>query len=560
MYLKIDLYTPKYNSYIGGLRLKNKFLKNFTTSIKNGVKVFDSYVFYHSGRVNDTAKDKRLYKLLGTSYESLSKQNYKGLDDAYFYLKPWSKEKVKIEDNPIKDYVNLHSTIGVEYVVRISYTEENFKKHIVPRPPISNISIQNKIMTGDTSIFEDGGVTYVTDNTIAFMSFMDKDNVIFDRSIRVLGRTVTKSRIVDNLLVTKIAFEYRFTRKIDCYATGAILGINAIQGHLSSVKKTELTFYKDIEKYISLIETNVYNSCFLHHGGKTYLKYDSAEDFKGREFIHYVPPMITMGYSRTKCSGFFGCFLGAILTLLVIAIAFYVAGPVGGGAVASSLSTAAVVASWLGTFSLALTIGLIGLGGIQFLLRESGEYATAYSMKGSMVFLSDFAKITGYMASITGLYASINTVRQKMAQDLVKDGVLSTSTKKLALELAIDITISVNTLILNKTNTPLNVIKAGVSGDLFTFSGKSSMQIANTVIGWLNVIATVYTKMIAPNPNPSVPNETTQKDVSNNMNNFQLIQSNFENYHYVDLNAVMDNMPKAMTQDTVNTIPYNKYY
>ena len=112
MYIVEDRLGPTIGRFVENSKFKNLFLKHWPTTIDvGGTEVFDRLYVYraaapHRGIVK-TPETLAIYKIIGTNTEELESEDYDGVEDMWFTLKPFDLE-YDISTAQIQSYIDSY--------------------------------------------------------------------------------------------------------------------------------------------------------------------------------------------------------------------------------------------------------------------------------------------------------------------------------------------------------------------------------------------------------------------------------------------------------------------
>lgn len=286
MYLEIDLFTPKKNLFLRNTKIKNIVLNHWPRKTVDGIEVFDKMYFYWKPIIIDTPDTRAIYKLFGTSVLELYQNNYNGVSQAWFHLKPFKLDKTTVNNTQVINYINENSELNKEYKVVMIYTQKFTGLHLARLPIVTDSQILSMVEGGYDSRFvetviennvtnensapqsygsfssEDASIESRTKqikkikkpplisynekiNPCTFASIIDKDDLLFSSESKVVSKTITpvwerknriyrrrrvvlgaQDEITEYTITAKI--EYKYKRIVDASDPSASTVINSI--------------------------------------------------------------------------------------------------------------------------------------------------------------------------------------------------------------------------------------------------------------------------------------------------------------------------------------------
>jgi len=589
MYLEIDLYTPKLNEYTRALKVKNTVLKYFPKKVlDNGDTVFDK-LYVWKGYVPDDTGSKELYKLFGTSVDELKSNNWDHVESAWMYFKPFHLESPTLSTYNVNNFIDTNIDTEQEYKVKLLYTQE-FMTDQVSSVNISDEEILKMCSSGYTSStlfnttvnpFKSGMISFDKEvSACIFIALLDLNNDMFDTSFSILSRTVTETsnrqaklgrgnyrpnmpNSVTHTVKASVIFKFR------------IKNTSNNDKFLSNVIDISLTAYNDkfdfgaqcsnlVHKFNPVTDDELlteYSSSPIFStssDSSTYIRYDAAKELKPQDFSSMVLNSLDTDFEQESCHGF-KCALGALLMIIVIVVSVVLAAPTGG----ASLASIPAAAAFFGMLSLYLTVGILALSLTAKWLSNHGEYQIAISFGNSIVVLNKLAQITGILAMVTGVYATIKTLTDKVIQlaterALNTEGITVSNAVVQGQVTAVDAV--VKPTIVNYTEA---VVELSVDSITSVFSNFSSNPLAaiNRITDIVNYGFNIYTKYINPTNNiPAGSTEDSQVLDTSSTFEIEFRQKFNDDYIYAELTDQIDIQIDNMSTPGVIRSTLDRYF
>jgi len=564
MYLKFDLAGPVMNEWVSTIAFKRKILRLWPTTYVDSIEIFDKLPIYneHVGVIDHP----KMYKALGISKEKLEENEYDGLKDVWFVLKPWVTTIFQtIVPEDLAALINQQVELDKLYTANIRYetTRESTRWVGGERlpPTITNAEILSKVSGGystlpDNSIVLDDHVLidgeYPADvtleNIFLFAALADRDEVVFDRTFKVTGREVVETTYMEEygsyyedypsrVFKTSIQIQITYKRK-----TSALDGVGTYMFTSIEDKVAEIIAYKEamaapddwgmmpekaskpptegiiarqLDNIEQLVNPTTSSDVFYikepissNYGnyllkGEYYIKVDGVRNLIGREFVKFFGKAFDSEYKKQKVKWYVKA-----INIVIIFVAFIFAIPTGGGSLVAAAATAAT----------AIAIGIAIQYAFAAFLKYAGNMAGAIYTMNMTTFLGNIGKILGYISLIGGLFKTLTS------------GFISTI----------------------------------ASGLKFTMA--NAFKIINTVSSWISTGLNLYSDLTAVNYSDQLKDrEALLAEQEESMADYTspksmaLIQQNFDNYEWAEVNAVSDYIPYQMTEGQIE-LATSKYY
>jgi len=613
MFMEIDLGTPLRQSYVRNLKIKNTVLKYWPTKLVDGIEVFDRMYMWHGGVPADTAH-KEIYKLLNTSVEELQKKNWNHVVSAWFYLKPYHITAPTLSEQDVITYINNNSVLDKEYEVKMQYTQEFSGDVVGSANKVSDKHIINMIEGGYNSLYDpaiiaptdtelnrrvkatpvysNSMITYNdTINPCTFVAIMDINNVLFTSTTTIVSKTIEEvsdrstynnsafiNNSQDRKYTIKATISYKYKRGIDANDSSVITLIKLVKDKALTLKTDPYSFYKQIEALLHTYNPILPGELLLSYStisafhfsttsGTTYIRKDAASELKPADFSTMLAKSVTTGFDQEKCHGW-KCVIGTILMIIVIIVSVVLAIPSGG----TSLSAIPAAALFFGALSIYLTLGTLLMAFTAKYLSSNGEYGMAISFGRSLVILSKLAEIVGYIAMVTGIYAMWENFQQQASEEATKQFLKDQGTKnvdKLTLTQMKDALSNTSAVlgsnglvvptISNYISAGFQMVKVG-TGSVFSNFSKAPGAALNKITGWLNGGMKIYTTWINPIKRPPAGKPQGDTTPPTSIQDIAFKQAEFDSYSFLDVNAVMDQIPADLTTRGLMRETLSRYY
>lgn len=606
MYLEIDLYTPIHNAYLVNKKVKNLILRHWPRKVVNSVEVFDRFTFYNGAVVN-TAQAQAIYKVLGTSYSELNANQYSGVEYAWMYLKPYHLAPPTISEVNIEAYIDSNSVLDQEYTVLVTYNQQTAKEGLTSLTNLTNAQIVSLIEGGynsyysdqavdpiiynvntgevDEQVYESHLITYQTGiNPVTFASLMDTTDVLFTSESKVLTRSIlpiysTKKSWdpdMDGSLVYEVIgytinviVEYKYTRTISATDVTCDALITSIDANVTNMPVSKYSMYEQVSTMLHIVEPVLAGELLMTYstspiygeeegGGTTatYITIAGATELKAKDFALMLAASLDTDYAEESCSGW-GCMIPIIVMIIIIVVVVIVtrnptlaaqaaaAGTAVGGGTAGAIAAASV---YLGAMSMVLALGSFIMTAIAMVLRHNGQYGMAIAFRNSIVVLNNMAMVVGALAMVTGVMSIINGIRHQatvLAQEQAKE-----AGKAAARDSTSEVLVTSATVTPTLSNYVSASMEYAVTSTGGMFSGKSTGEILKSGVDIASKVADLYMKVVAPIKNPGMPEED-EPVVPTKLNDIEMVEIQRDMYGNMDLNRLMDNMPRMMTSDLV---------
>lgn len=570
MYLTMDLFSPLFHAYRGNTRIKNLFLRHWPQKTTAFGSVFDKLVFYN-GSILQTPHHLAIYKLIGTSAEELNENDYEGVEEAWFYLKPYSIDLPEVSNQEVADFINDNSVLNEDKVVRMRYTQKYSKKGVNSLPIVDNEAIIRMVEAGYSSRYDEEIImnnlasgkevalyvhnsellTYdTTVSPVTFISLCDPTDSVFSSETKIRNKTITPTynSISDITEYTvDIAIEYTFKRITTPDAAHPLMGV--IDEMISWYEPSKFAFYKQVEYMLDAIKpTSVLNQTYDRYGSiyainlfsdasndEKSINVEAAENMKSSDFVDMIMKSIDTDYKKKKAKGWAGV-LGAIYSIVAI-----------------------VLSVLFPPFTLIiLTLG--SLLGMLIQMAIGGVNGMAFGK--SLVILQVYSTVTGIANIIKAGLEKAATTATTISQQAINEAgadmaiaALNNTTSEIILTTGYGM---VAPTLSNYVSATVSYAITSLEG-VFSWSGMSTMEIMNSSVEWMNRAFKVYTEVIAPIEEPPTPPEEVQP-LEDNIDAISLMQSDFNTYGFIDLNQTMDDMPARLTTSGLEQKTLCTYY
>ncbi len=450
-----DYLGPARASQAGAHATYELFKKAWGTTTIDGIEVYNEKLTYWDGSVKDTVRFKRFINKIGVSHESLKKQEYDGLDDAYFALNSakYSYSPMGIQD--IANDLNQAFDIGDEFEVAVTYggdlkryvtthwSTDAEGNHDVDTVAIRAMLNSDKIkyfanakteaagvqfQDTDTNIYDiNPGNNKTTASTpVTTISYKDKlydtlalidDGTTFEQQGEVYSERVTGVETTDQYGNINIVGEYRYTVKYkviaEVYTYSNIVDQCTIVAtsiynslHPTSISGQSYYQYTNhvmdtmIKQAVLLMDTPTTTGAFY----KGYLRVDYCASIKKKAFVKLLIKVLDTGYHKTPTEWWQKAIaiVIIIIAIVIIALTWYTPGAA------------------LGVQMLALGAGL--LYGSVFLTIALMIYAKAFPYATDQIrLIGTAAQIVGYAAMVVGAYNQITSAYFQIAAEIAKE-------------------------------------------------------------------------------------------------------------------------------------------
>jgi len=572
MYLVFDLAAPLAGAYWTNTRMKNKILMHWPRKTVDDVEVFDK-LYYYNGSVIDDNAHRQLYALFGTSVAQFQSADYSGVDKAWIALEWLGTPGQDASVSDAIGYVNANSVLNETYTIDMRYTRT--VKNV--SSALTSAELESLVLSGHEAVEPDtgtklyfstnGGIEYEhADYPLGFMAIMDSSNVLFDRTARVLSRSVNR---VSNRSNVKYAVEanirFEFTRKIDPADPAVDAFLSMVAAYASDRYRSLYTISNTKQKQPVVIANFTFDKNMLTFAQYSMNFADDGLSYKGdvtvagftslkkKQLPEFMRKAVKSDYSETGDDGW-----SMFLTFVVFVIAMIVAAYSGGTS----------LVAFLKAFSYTLTVSTLILSAAAYAFQRNGYTGYAMIIGRAVVTLMPILTVVSFILMLSGLVSAITAIKES-AQKIAAEAAAETSAQvgTEALTDAATNTVMSSTLETLATVAPEQVApsfsdyataiieKVSVgTGSLFT--ELSTTELLTKAMNALNTAFNIYAKYIAPVESPGTPPEEVPPD---NVDTPELVQADFDSYMFLELNERMDSMPDALTQGLIDNT-FNKYY
>lgn len=492
MYLKMDLFSPRLGEYLLNTKAKNRVLNHWPRKTVNinaqNIEVFDKLFIYNNG-VLDTPNHRKLYQIMGISIEELQQESFDGVEQVWLYFDNKKYvDTVTFTHQDLYDFAYGSCTSEEWYTTTLEFIT----------PMIPGITDINNLLIG----------TARTDAiTTTFNSQFNQGN-----EWQIINtQTYNPATFIAIQDIEQILFDRQIS-------IGASKSFKA-ESRLFSKNRNQ-TFYKTniqvrfrIKDAIPIvncttlfnridtsdfIDTDFYN--FINIATPTTFISDDTNPFSKEVYL----PVSSI---EAMLSKEFGKFLPNALesdykeeekewweVLLAIVLVVFVAWlfPPLAGATFTAVATSAAIF---------VTVSTLVLMAVSYIMTIAGNYGGAIFMGRVMVVLS---KIGAVLAIINAFQAALNTLQQGL--------------------------------------------KVALNGMMSSF--KNLIGGLKEVFNFISTVENTFADDIEKQGN----SQDAEQDIEamNSPINMQLVQENFDNYTYLDINEQMDSMVYDMTQGKVD--------
>ncbi len=567
MYLKFDLAGPVLRDWVATIAFKRKLLRLWPTKIVDGIEVFN--IVYIWSEWDGAYDHPKLYKALGMKLSDVTENDYDGLKTVWLELKPWVTSVFHTTSlASLATAIDANLEINEVYTAGLVYesTSEEVGIYGAPgtygtiSPAISNAGLLAQLAGGyatipensigiDDHLLDEAGNPYSipqSGNVYLFAALADRDEVVFARTFRVTRRTVIDVTPTDDIyegsagiqtqLKTVIAVAVTYTRKTTAHDGLGTYMFNSIQEKIDALQSV-IDLQNDARgrAYTTQIQTPVGAGLVSSQIGRVsqfmepllntdivysptppsivgnvnvtpprYIKVDGVRGMTGREFVKFFGKAFGTGYEKEDVG-----WIVRVVNVIIVFAAFIFAIPSAG----ASLTLAAV------TVTSAIAVGVAVQYAFGMFLQAVGNVAGAMYTFKMTTFLGNISKVLGYITMIYGAFTSITS------------GFLST------------------------------VASSGVK---FTIGG--AFKVLNVVSSWVRAGVNMYYEFTDPNYSDQLEaKEKLIADQESAMTDYtspksmDLIQQNFDNYEWAEVNAVSDYIPYQLTEGKIEHAT-SKYY
>jgi len=431
MYIVEDRITPSVIGYVHGTRIKNRILRYWP---KSG-GAFDRLYMYRKdggGPQNSTAHT-AIYKLLNMDYKKdVQSQNYKGVQDAWIYLKSiptnidWSREELAFR-------LNLELEEGVE-VKR--YFEWSSDVSNIAAKDITNVDIVNEVRANTFSAVYTKADD--SEHDCLAVALMDKDEDLFDITYTVKRRKIsTTTRRSNNIGITtnrysslptlniQATIEISYTKKVDALDPSVTPLLDRVVSHVENFpewsSKSSISGNIDALVHESAMSTSINKELYSLYLLDTPISAsDAMYTVDGRLKVEYFRNLpvkdagilfrksIATDYSEIPAK-WWERLIQVVITIAIIVVAF-----VTGQWYAIVSSTA-----WIGFLfaaSIVLTLGAIAMGALAQYAASIGKSGLAQQIGGSVKFLGVISQVTGIIGAVLSFGKSYAATKAALAE------------------------------------------------------------------------------------------------------------------------------------------------
>lgn len=502
-----------------GKRIKNIFIKNWPKKVADNIEVFDTFYMYIKGvGVLDDDAHKKIYNLLNIDIKKdLRDQDYTGIDNVYLYLKSYDTTNT-LTNGELAQWINNAIALNTEtHTARINWTSELEPSRSTLA---TNQEIIDKIATTPYAFTWSNNVASATEGDwpedALGLAILDSDQVLFQREVRVVSRSVSKVEVAktDLLYDTKTTTKYKLNAALEIkYKRVIFAGDPITDAYLDKVVSIVNSFPdwkpdKSIAKSVlydiaTESKTHPINQQLLDmylqihpltdtllHDQYGNIKVSGVENLKVKEFAELLPKIVESGYTETPAK-WYEKILVAVLVVIVI-----VAAVLTGGAAASGLTGVAAVAAFSASFALIVTIGSVILSIAQGYLMKKGKYALGGFIGRSVKFLGVLSTIAGVVAMVTGIAAAWQKAKEAVAQK-AKDELKKQIAKEALTDIGKDVAIeAVEEIALDEIETTVMDTAMEMISQTFASATKSTASIIQSVISTINQGFQLYVQYV----------------------------------------------------------------
>lgn len=525
MYLNMDLAGPIHAEFRLNSKARNIILNNFPTVVVDGVDCFSKLYAYSGGNVNTAPEASRVYKLFGTSAETLQEQDWEGVSTAFFEFAYTSLLDLIINKQDVYNRVFTVTTAGTKNIAHfniVSYESMPITADIkADFNTGSNLADYSHLPTDADAGADPQSPDYVKqDDTNWFTAFHDVDEQLFTRTITVGNTTIGKGVDGRNIYTTIVELEYVLKDDTDSAeeCDNLLTAITTTDIYSKEFRAYMTVFDGDEALYKEVDETDdegtvVYTAY--------YLRVDAVTSMKLKTFAKLISKSLNFGHTLKKLPWWQKVLAIVIIVLIIIIAIIVTIATVGGTAGLAEMSVYAAIAAVASAIAITATVLTLALTLYLGVLNYYGYYDGGMFIGKAIVMFSRIAKYSGYIAAIFGAAALIDSGFQAITKN--------------------------------------------AAGELVRTS-MTTAQITNIVTGWINAGANQYMAYVAAEEQAETDKLQAAADVGSQLledytspKSMSLAQVNFETYSFADMNETMDNMPYTLTEALI-VDSTTKYY
>ena len=426
MYLENDFTAVPQAEFVLNSKAKKIILRDFPTkwidpvtgedtSTGVGIEVFDKMYVYSNESVTTNKAYNTIMKLLGTSAEDLRGESWEGVDNAYFNFKYVMPSDTVIAYSSLYNEISSHAVplapcraifnlVSYDTLTPASEILEDFNSG-------TNLGKYGKYLMTD-EVTEDEAYINTNDQNW-YIAYADTGAQAFNRTVSVKAATstteITGYRKVSNgktIPITRTAYSTKIVMDYSRKEVADVASATEMEAVFARVRANNVYDVDFLDNYfidgVDDIYTNIPYLWDLYTEevieSYKYLKVESVREMKLKTFAKVIVKAFNFGYNLKKAE-WWEIVVAVIIIVIIVIIAYLLAPFTAGGSIVVAKLSILAIAS---VVSITASIIVLALSLYLKVLTDNGYYGSQATLGRMIVFFSEVAKYSGYVAILAG--------------------------------------------------------------------------------------------------------------------------------------------------------------